>query len=189
MEVNVTCNSTVINLVAIYRPYPSTVNKLNMGMFIKDFSSFMEYAVVTKNMLLLGDFNVHVDDVTDYDAKRFIRLLDSCGLHQHVEGPTHVSGHTLDLLISHKMENLFQDITILRGLPSDHFAVIGQINFSHPKQLKRTISHRELGDIDLERFKQDTRKSSLYLHHRKAPPILLISTTTFYVLFLTNMPL
>ena len=102
MEDKVTCNSTVINSVAIYRPYPSTANKFNMGMFIKDFSSFMESAGVTKNLLLLGDFNVHVDDVTDYDAKRFIRLLDSCGLHQHVEGPTHVSGHTLDLLISHK---------------------------------------------------------------------------------------
>ena len=83
----------------------------------------------------------------------------------NVESPTHVSvsGHTLDLLISHKMENLVQDITILRGLPSDHFAVIGQINFSRPKQPKRTILYRKLGDIDLERFKQDIRKSSLIL--------------------------
>lgn len=45
-----------------------------------------------------GDFNIHVDNAGDTDAIKFIDLLESYGLQQHVTSPTHKHDHTLENL-------------------------------------------------------------------------------------------
>ena len=45
---------------------------------------------------LLGDFNSHVDDTSDYKACQFIHLFDTFSLVQQISEHTHMSGHTLD---------------------------------------------------------------------------------------------
>ena len=51
-------------------------------------------------LLIAGDFNFHLDDLNNKHAKRFVDILDGFGLQQHVKGPTHNKGHTLDLIIT-----------------------------------------------------------------------------------------
>ena len=51
-------------------------------------------------LILPGDFNFHMDVASDVDARVFSNLLTSIGLKQHVTVLTHISGHTLDLLIT-----------------------------------------------------------------------------------------
>ena len=41
-----------------------------------------------------------MDISNDVDAINFLDLLDSVGLQQHIKKPTHVHGHTLDLVIT-----------------------------------------------------------------------------------------
>jgi hypothetical protein len=53
-----------------------------------------------ERLVITGDFNFHVDIPTDRDAIKFLDILESYCLEQHVVGPTHVDGHTLDLIIS-----------------------------------------------------------------------------------------
>ena len=60
----------------------------------------------------MGDLNFHVNDLEDTTAKRFLDLLDSFGLRQNVCGATHISGHTLDLVIS----NSSDEHEILNGI-------------------------------------------------------------------------
>jgi len=45
-------------------------------------------------------FNIHVDQTDDVYAVRFRQLLQSFGLVQHVNEPTHSAGHMLDLIIT-----------------------------------------------------------------------------------------
>jgi len=47
-----------------------------------------------------GDFNVHVQNTDDTDARRLIDLLSSFDIVQHVRGPTHRCGNTFDLVIT-----------------------------------------------------------------------------------------
>ena len=48
-------------------------------------------------LVILGDFNFHVDNPTKSDAVQFIMsLLEAFDLTQHVDLPTHIDGHTLD---------------------------------------------------------------------------------------------
>ena len=50
--------------------------------------------------MVLGVFNIHVDAPKCPLAVDFLNLLDCLPLTQHVQGPTHNHGHTLDLAIT-----------------------------------------------------------------------------------------
>ncbi len=52
-----------------------------------------------KNILILGDFNIHIDQNDCMLTKDFLFLLDCFNLKQLISGPTHNKGHTLDLVI------------------------------------------------------------------------------------------
>ncbi|MGH0164620.1 UNVERIFIED_CONTAM: hypothetical protein FKN15_047564 [Acipenser sinensis] len=54
----------------------------------------------TDKILLLGDFNIHVDLPSSLIVTDFNTLLDCLGLIKSVNIPTHTRGHTLDLLIT-----------------------------------------------------------------------------------------
>lgn len=72
-----------------------------MVSFLNEFSSYMESIILSKDhLLILGDFNIHVDVPTDAYTVKFMDLLESVGLEQHVRGPTHTHGHILDLVIT-----------------------------------------------------------------------------------------
>ncbi len=40
-------------------------------------------------VLILGDFNIHVDNEKDALGSAFIEIMDSIGVRQHLSGPTH----------------------------------------------------------------------------------------------------
>ena len=46
-----------------------------------------------ERLLVLGDFNIHVDVPNDIDAVKFLGLLESLGLEQHVPEPTYIWSH------------------------------------------------------------------------------------------------
>ncbi|KAF7644646.1 hypothetical protein LDENG_00218380, partial [Lucifuga dentata] len=87
--------SPSILLVTIYRP------PKNCAHFIDDFSELLSIICTGfSSFILTGDFNIHIDNPNDNTAKEFCALLDTFELLQHVTGPTHTRGHTLDLVIS-----------------------------------------------------------------------------------------
>ena len=51
-------------------------------------------------LVIAGDFNLHTDDPENADTRRFFELLETFGFVQHVNFPTDVSGHWLDLIIT-----------------------------------------------------------------------------------------
>jgi hypothetical protein len=100
------CNSTCIRLVIVYCP-PSQSTKCSDGQFLSDFSGFLQLLVVSSGKLLIvGDVNIHVDVARNSTACKFLTLLDSFGLSQHIRGITHLDGHTLDLVISRFSDNV-----------------------------------------------------------------------------------
>lgn len=53
-------------------------------------------------IILLGDFNFHVNDTAD--SMEFLDVLACLGLLQHVKRATHNHGNTLDLVITRCIE-------------------------------------------------------------------------------------
>ena len=92
-----------LRLFTIYRPPPSTKNKLTAKLFFEEFSTLLETVIIYQgHVLMTGDFNFHVNVPTNRDAAAFLDLLDSSGLQQHAQKATHRCGHTLDLVITRR---------------------------------------------------------------------------------------
>ena len=83
-------------------------------------------------LVISGDFNLHLDDLRDYDTKKFMNLLETFSLSQHVSGPTHLSGHTLDLIITRSSDDIVLASPKTTFPISDHFINQCPIGFSRP---------------------------------------------------------
>ena len=120
-NIEVTLSSSLtVKLVVIYRPPPSKRNKSTVGLFLSEFQDFLQHHVIkSRNILIVGDFNFHYEDLFNADASRFCDIHSLC---QHESGPTHMDGHTLDLVIAKSTDNLLS-ITTVTDFLTDHGAV------------------------------------------------------------------
>lgn len=104
-----------------------------LRLFFNEFPILLERSVVASGHLLLtGDFNYHVDDRTDSLASRFLDLLDSHNLIQHVSGPTHKDNHTLDLMITRACDDIIESWSTLSPHLSDHSAIHSKLSLARP---------------------------------------------------------
>jgi hypothetical protein len=73
--------------------------------FLSEFAEFLSTLVLkTDKVIIVGDFNIHVDVENDSFSTAFISLLDSIGFSQSVHEPTHCFNHTLDLVLVYGIE-------------------------------------------------------------------------------------
>ena len=69
-------NSTCIRVVVIYRPPVSSVNAVTASMFLSEFSTYLQSLVLLpEEVLITGDFNFHIDDLTNFYAREFLNLI------------------------------------------------------------------------------------------------------------------
>ena len=81
---------SILPLVVYRRPGTGAA----IGFFFEEFSSLLEEVVVcSEKLLIIGDFNFHMDDTSDSYAAQFGTLLELFNLKQHVTVATHRSGH------------------------------------------------------------------------------------------------
>ena len=84
---------------------------------------------------IVGDLNLHLNNLTHHHTIIMKRTLECFGLQQHVHQSTHYCGHTLDVLISRETSTLVSNCTVKDiGLCDDdgtlingHYAVICDI--------------------------------------------------------------
>ena len=156
-----------LNFLSVYRPPSGSVPS-----FLEEFSDLLAILCSQPAELVIsGDFNLHVDDSSSSQTRSFLDLLESFGLKQHVNFPTHDSGHSLDLVITRSSSSSFLS-NIHSHFPalSDHDAVIATISVpsnDRPSRVTKTI--RSLRSINLTSLSQDIRSSTLYT----SPPTIL----------------
>ena len=94
-DYSVNYSSRVLRFVVVYRPPPSARNGLTVNLFLEEFSRFLELLVTTPGpLVILGDMNFHVDTPNHAAASRFLDLLETFDLQQHINVATHRNGHT-----------------------------------------------------------------------------------------------
>ncbi len=89
---------------------------------------------------IAGDFNIHIDNAEIKTTKEIVTVLNTFDLIQHVHGPTHNRGHTLDLLISRGLNISY--IVIKDVALSDHFCIFFDILISVTTE-SRSVSVRK----------------------------------------------
>ncbi len=106
----------------------------------------------TGELLLVGDFNVHIESNTDSEAKHFQSIIECFGLQQHVSAPTHRDGGVLDLALTRCDEPLLKTVFVKDPCLSDHFAVHLILKIEKPAYGKREGKFRKIKKIATSDF-------------------------------------
>ena len=83
----------------------------------------------TKDYMLLGDLNFHLDDPTGQNSTNLLDSLESIGLNQLTQGPTYTSGHTLDPIFTSSNKIRYSNTTQLTW--TDHYSIHFSISTPH----------------------------------------------------------
>lgn len=115
-------------------------------------------------IIILGDFNIHVDNASDSDAQNLISLLEAFDFTQHVSGPTHNKGHTLDLVIS-KGLNISVPCVVDVAI-SDHCCIFFDVSaFPVQQKVTRTVRKRIITNVTIETFMNTVNNHQYLWHH------------------------
>ena len=152
-------NLQTVRILVIYRP----PNNTSFNQFLEEFSTLLENTIAESSgrLLITGDFNLHMDCPSDVNVKRFIDILESFDLKQRVCSGTHLSGHTLDLLINKSDDVMMRNIMVHDPGISDHAAVICDLSLQKPQFRKKVVYFRKLRSMDIDSFCKDVSSSSL----------------------------
>ena len=127
-----------------------------MSTFFTEFESLLEFHISSKvDLITVGDFNIHVDELNDSNALHFFKLLNMLNLCQHVSLPIHNSDHILDLIITNALSNIIICPYLLDTYISDHKTVCVDIDLPKPAVIKVTFSCRPINNINFTDFNQD----------------------------------
>ena len=168
---NVVINDYSLRMAVVYRPPPTRENGLTTSTFLEqEWPKFLaELSIVEKSIIITGDVNFHLDVLSDMNTVKFNGVLQSCGMQQHVNEPTHVHGHTLDVVISRDAEKIVSQVYVTDpGLSDsndkvlkDHYAVTFSACASRPARERKTVTYRKVRSIDIDSFKMDIQTSKI----------------------------
>ncbi len=91
---------------------------------------------------------IHVNNLTDPKATKFLNILDSLELSQLITGPTHDCGDTLDLVISRGIT--ITDLVVSDINVSDHYRVSFNVSLNTIRNHSEAIIKRRLLDTTAE---------------------------------------
>ncbi|XP_065815183.1 uncharacterized protein, partial [Labrus bergylta] len=134
-------------VVVVYRP-PGPYSE-----FLSEFAEFLSDSVLNSDkIIVVGDFNIHVDVDNNSLSTAFMSLLDSIGFTQGVNEPTHRFNHTLDLVLAYGIEIHNLTVFLENPLLSDHFFIT--FDFVLPELPLPGVLSRSLSDSAVARFKE-----------------------------------
>ena len=109
----------------------------------------------SSNIVVMGDFNIHVNCNDDPNAVIFSDTMKAIGLHQHITGPTHRSGNMLDLIFREELSKIKLKSCKSTVFVSDHTAVHCILDIQYEEPNKQGITFRKHSSIDIEKFIED----------------------------------
>ncbi|XP_029914404.1 uncharacterized protein LOC115364114 [Myripristis murdjan] len=147
-----------ILLVNVYRPPKQ--KRVRFDKFLMEFEKLLNEILNYKNVLMTGDFNIHVDKVYNKwwpwewlrwviykrrsPKKDFCLFLLKHGLDQdHVCEPTHKDGHILDLVITRNVQ--VSSFSVQNDRISDHYTVYFS---ARPDGKKKTCKKNKVQEPD-----------------------------------------
>ncbi len=132
------CQKCKINLSYLLLWVLCTDRQGHIQIFLTEFADFLSDLLDNVDKaLIVGDFNIHVDNTNDALGLAFTDLINSFGVKQNVTGPMHHFNHMLDLIITHGIDLTDIDIVPQSDDVTDHFLFscmlhITDINYMAP---------------------------------------------------------
>ena len=150
--VSTSCTSSRhLNFIVLYRYCELTPSR-----FLTEFYNFMDKIYTEfSNVIILGDFNLHVNVPSNPSISRFYDILDSFSLNQLVQGPTHKLGNTLDLVLVNASDILIKDLRVDFNNRSDHAYVFFKVTHDTELKSKKTVLIKDFKGVNMQDFRGD----------------------------------
>lgn len=152
------CSSVLSTaMLTVYRPSSAPITSL----FFEEFADVLECCASYANCVIVGDINIHIDVTNSAPTKRLQTLLDSFGLADRVQQPTHLLHHQLDVFIT-RSDKPLPVIRVDPPLVSDHsliaaeYSVVTGIAPDRPR-----VQRRNWRSFNIDNFAQDLMLSEL----------------------------
>src|SRR6218665_393822 len=146
-----------VTVLTVYRPSTTTLTL----QFYEEFASVLEDLITRNNQLLiLGDFNIHLEDSVSSNSLHFSQLLAQFGLHQHISEPTCSSGGWLDLVITSDEEQIL-NLHVQPPTISDHAFIKFVLPSIHMQPIHAIRRLRGWKAFDSQAFSSALRDSLL----------------------------
>ena len=143
-------DKTSLLLVSIYR-----VLFVSITIFLDEIVELFEMLVtLNDNIILAGDVNIHMDEDSLYPCK-FKDILDTFNIAQHVDRPTHIQGHTLDIIATFGGKPIISNIESNAYDVSHHSLVDFHVLIVPEAKHEKVITYRSLKQINSDRFSAD----------------------------------
>ncbi|PFX17927.1 Transient receptor potential-gamma protein [Stylophora pistillata] len=152
----ITGNSSNVRLVIIYRPPYSDDHPVTVTTFCAEFASAIYCEDCVSYVL-----NIYVDDKVNSEALNFLDVLESLGLQQHVNDPTHIHGPTLDLIITRIADNIIMEKPHVDRFFSDHASVLCKLLSYMPRLMQKRITYKKIKSFDVSTLMNELAESSL----------------------------
>ena len=81
-----------------------------------------------KNAIILGNFNMHIEDLTDNNSQIFVDTMEVLGLQQHVNQLTHQKGNILYLIFTEVTSKISVRELEIFNFISDHWLISATID-------------------------------------------------------------
>ena len=159
MNALITSGTKSVRLVVVYRP-PSKKDQ-NATEFLAEFGALLEtLALDSANLIIVGDFNIHMDDPTSRTGTaNMFDLLAENNLTQRVYGSTHRGGHTLDLILTRATESTASNVRCSDPGISYHKAIVCSLHVGKPPAVRKLVSVRNYKLINVDNLCKDLLES------------------------------
>ena len=138
-----------------YRVPYSPTHPITTTKFYDNFSKyFSDKAPTHGRILITGDFNIRHEDLEDPEKLSFDDLLNTFGYKQLVKCITHISGHTIDLILTREEDDLIMLNPQQSQLLSDHYFVSVILNIKCDIKKQKKITCRNISKIDMDLMKK-----------------------------------
>ena len=119
VEWNLSVSHNCINVFGIYRPPLGSLLE-----FLDEFTEWVSDVMSNKlNVILAGDFNLHMNNPNDDNAANLIDCMTALGMSQQVHFTTHKLGNTLDLIFIEDFSDLHIKSCTQDDFISDHCVI------------------------------------------------------------------
>ena len=155
-------HGNTVTCIAIYRPPYSARNQETVTKFVGEFTVWLaSISGSFSNMIVLGDFNIHINDENDNETGIFVDTMIALGFNQHVSFPTHRAGNILDLVFTETCNSIEVKSCTPGPILSDHTAVKIVVTQSTQYIQRKFIKYRKLRDINNNQLNNDHEVSDI----------------------------
>ena len=137
---HVSLKNKSLNILGIY--HPPLKQHLTNATFLDELTELLTTRLPNlENPIILGDFNMHIEDTNNYNSKNFVDTMEALGLKQHITAPTHYKGNILDLIFTETMSQMKVSQPIMLNFISDHRLIAATISVEKevPKVTRKKV--------------------------------------------------